>query len=92
MTDDETLRAIWKDAGLPDAEFARRADPVLLERVNTAPCAARDRAVEATAQTAVRGRHDQQMDILLAGARQQRRRAGQVGDAAGDGAQRSWAL
>jgi len=33
VTDDETLRAIWKDAGLPDAEFARRDDPALLERV-----------------------------------------------------------
>jgi predicted DsbA family dithiol-disulfide isomerase len=30
---DETLRAIWRDAGLPDESFARREDPALLRSV-----------------------------------------------------------
>lgn len=33
ISDSDTLRAIWADAGLPEADFARRDDPALLERV-----------------------------------------------------------
>jgi predicted DsbA family dithiol-disulfide isomerase len=32
ITDAATLRAVWREAGLPDAEFARAADPALLEQ------------------------------------------------------------
>jgi predicted DsbA family dithiol-disulfide isomerase len=32
ITDRETLRAIWREAGLPEEEFGRAADPALLER------------------------------------------------------------
>jgi len=30
ITDPDTLRALWREAGLPEAEFARSADPALL--------------------------------------------------------------
>jgi predicted DsbA family dithiol-disulfide isomerase len=33
ITEEATLRAIWREAGLPDEGFARAADPALLERV-----------------------------------------------------------
>jgi predicted DsbA family dithiol-disulfide isomerase len=33
ISDSDTLRAIWREAGLPDADFARRDDPALLARV-----------------------------------------------------------
>ena len=33
ITDEATLRAIWREAGLPDGEFTRAADPALLDRV-----------------------------------------------------------
>ncbi len=33
ITDDSTLRAIWREAGLPDGEFERHDDPVHLETV-----------------------------------------------------------
>ena len=33
VTRDETLRALWRDVGLPDAEFERVHDPALLRRV-----------------------------------------------------------
>jgi len=32
ITTEGTLREIWREAALPEAEFARAADPVLLER------------------------------------------------------------
>ena len=31
ITDTDTLRAIWREAGLPDEAFARAADPALLK-------------------------------------------------------------
>jgi len=34
ISDDATLRAIWAEQGLPEAAFARREDPDLLERVH----------------------------------------------------------
>ena len=33
VSDDGTLAALWREAGLPEAEFARREDPALLEEV-----------------------------------------------------------
>lgn len=33
ISDDETLRRIWLEAGLPEADFARWEDPAILERV-----------------------------------------------------------
>lgn len=33
ITRDDNLRAIWRDCGLPDADFARRDDPAILQAV-----------------------------------------------------------
>lgn len=33
ISDPDTLRELWLEAGLPDAGFAEREDPVLLERI-----------------------------------------------------------
>jgi len=33
VTDPDTLRAVWREAELPDAEFARSEDPALVERI-----------------------------------------------------------
>jgi predicted DsbA family dithiol-disulfide isomerase len=33
VTDAQTLRALWREAGLPDAEFRRTEDPALLREV-----------------------------------------------------------
>ncbi len=33
ISDGATLRSIWSEAGLPDSEFARSEDPLLLEQV-----------------------------------------------------------
>jgi len=33
ISDDETLRGLWLEVGLPEADFARREDPAILQRI-----------------------------------------------------------
>ena len=63
ITDWATLRAIWREAGLPEGEFARAADPALLERTVAEHSEALEHGVTGVPAVRIEGR-----DGLVVGA------------------------
>jgi len=63
VSDDATLRAIWKETGLPPDAFERSEDPALLSRTLAEHDEARDLGVSGVPTVMVRGR-----DALVMGA------------------------
>jgi len=63
VSDEATLRAIWREAGLPDNEFARSEDPALLSRTLGEHDEALELGVTGVPTVLVRGR-----DALVMGA------------------------
>jgi len=56
VTDWTTLRAIWREAGLPEADFARTADPALVERTFAEHSEALEQGVTGVPAVRIEGR------------------------------------
>jgi predicted DsbA family dithiol-disulfide isomerase len=56
VTDEETLRAVWREAGLADADFARSADPEHRRRTLAEHAEALERGISGVPAVAVAGR------------------------------------
>jgi predicted DsbA family dithiol-disulfide isomerase len=56
ITDLDTLRGLWREVGLPDAEFGRAADPAILRAVADEHNAALDRGIGGVPTVCVEGR------------------------------------